>query len=88
MKNLIGQIGDIHISGLTITVEISDSRSRYGKTDLRVTPLSGSGAIWKEADNVRNIRPITNDMEPLLLSDDDEFEILADRDYYQTYGEL
>jgi len=71
MKHLIGQIGDIHISGLTITVEISDSRNRYGKTDLRVTPLSGSGSIWKESDNVTNIRPITNDYELDLISDDD-----------------
>jgi len=78
MKHLIGQIGDIHISGLTITVEISDSRNRYGKTDLRVTPLSGSGSIWKESDNVINIRPITNDTIDGLYLSDEQIENLVE----------
>lgn len=78
MKNLIGQIGDIHVNGLTITVEISDSRNRYGKTDLRVTPLSGSGAIWKETDNVHNIRPITTYTFDDMYLSDETIEDLAD----------
>ena len=41
-----GKLGTISLDGMTIEVEITDARTRYGQTDYLITPVAGHGSKW------------------------------------------
>jgi|TARA_R100001530_G_scaffold111824_1_gene78931 hypothetical protein len=43
----------VTLNGLSIDVTITDGRSSYGRDQLRVTPVSGSGFAWFVVENVK-----------------------------------
>lgn len=46
----IGSRGQVEENGLKFSVQVLDVRRRYGHTDLLITPLSGSGETWIDAE--------------------------------------
>jgi hypothetical protein len=61
MNPLIGKIGDIAVADLRFTVRVVDVRVRWGRTDVQVEPLSGTGRAWKSLESIINLR-----VEPLV----------------------
>ena len=46
----------LHVGGIAWTmaeVKILDARDAYGRTDLLVEPVSGTGTAWVSADRVK-----------------------------------
>tara|TARA_R100000963_G_C4628113_1_gene93839 strand:+ start:722 stop:946 length:225 start_codon:yes stop_codon:yes gene_type:complete len=43
----------VTLNGLTIDVTITDGRQAYGRDQLRVTPISGTGFAWFVVENVK-----------------------------------
>lgn len=39
-------------TGLTFPVTVTDARKAFGRTDYRITPLGGSGAVWVAGDRL------------------------------------
>ena len=56
MKAAVGKIGDIPVGEMRVTVKIVDARERWGRIDVLVTPLKGSGQQWKSLDTLINVR--------------------------------
>lgn len=53
-KQLLGSTGSLAtLDGLTVDVKILDVREVYGRVDFLVTPVAGSGQVWKQAGNVK-----------------------------------
>ena len=48
----IGQRGILAVGTLLVQVQIIGERSSYGRTDLLVKPVAGSGERWVRADRV------------------------------------
>lgn len=48
----IGKQGSLSVSGLHVEVKVTDARQVYGRHDLQVAPVNGSGEIWVEASRV------------------------------------
>lgn len=48
----VGQRGRIEWNGVEFYVEVMGVRSRYGHTDLLISPLSGVGQRWVEHTKV------------------------------------
>lgn len=57
-RSLIGTEGLMQCESLTVKVNITDVRIRFGHIDLLVEPLNGSGAQWVEKHRVSNLVPI------------------------------
>jgi hypothetical protein len=53
LVKLIGKQGELDAYPLTYEVEIIDVKSVYGNDRLQVTPVSGSGTVWVNADRVK-----------------------------------
>jgi len=51
----VDKYGRVNAAGFTIHVKIKDARSAYGRIDLLVTPVAGSGTKWVRADNVDHV---------------------------------
>lgn len=49
----LGKLATLYVGELEFTVQIIDSRTRWGKIDYLVTPDSGKGQTWKSADSLR-----------------------------------
>ena len=47
---IIGQTKSIDLSGLIVEVKVLDYKNSYGKDRWLVTPISGSGEVWVEAN--------------------------------------
>ena len=58
-KQLLGQTGVMGMdtgqegSKLYIEIKIVDIREVFGRVDFLVTPIAGSGQVWKAQHNVR-----------------------------------
>ena len=50
LAKMIGAQGYVTLGGLKVIVAIMDAKVSYGKTRYLVTPLSGSGSVWIDAD--------------------------------------
>lgn len=70
MMNVVGKYGGLELAGITVLVRVVDARTCYGRDDLRVEPIGGTGATWVRADSVKLL---TGDAQRALaasLSDD------------------
>lgn len=52
MYALINKSAGLHLDSLTIRVRILDVRTRFGISDVLVTPESGSGQKWVQLDRL------------------------------------
>jgi hypothetical protein len=43
---------DLLLDGLTVTVRLLDEKHVFGRVDVLVTPLSGSGEKWTRQDKL------------------------------------
>ena len=61
LQELIGQKGamktdafsSVRQPALWFEVEILDARANYGRVDVLVTPVAGSGSVWVNAERVK-----------------------------------
>jgi len=53
-----GRTGRLFTDGLQIEVEVIDARRVYGRTDLYVAPVAGSGQRWVSLDRVGGIEHV------------------------------
>ena len=54
-KSLIGKTGLMTLDDLTVGVNITDARVRFGHIDLLVEPINGSGEKWVEKHPVTTV---------------------------------
>lgn len=55
-KNIeVGQITDVWFDGLQVRCKVIATRRSYGRTDVCVTPVEGSGAIWVDVKRVFSV---------------------------------
>lgn len=60
LAKAIGQTGLLTADGLSVLVRIVDARGpNWGRVDYQVTPVSGSGMVWVDANRVK----IQNEVE-------------------------
>lgn len=52
-KTVVGKIGTVSFDDLEIAVKIHKERFRYGRLDVLVRPIAGSGSRWVEFHNVK-----------------------------------
>ncbi len=53
IHELLSKAATLHgKDGMDIAVRIVDAREAYGRLDVRVTPVAGSGEVWVNADRV------------------------------------
>jgi hypothetical protein len=54
-QNYIGQTGLLQdvLPGLDVAVRILDMRTAFGRIDVKVTPVSGSGDTWVNINRVQ-----------------------------------
>lgn len=55
LSNLLGKEGMLDINGLQFMVRIIDVRKVFGRTDYKVTPVSGTGTIWVESHRLKGL---------------------------------
>ena len=53
LAKLLNRTATIDHDGLSVRVRILDGRQAYGREDVLVTPLEGSGERWVSAERVR-----------------------------------
>lgn len=46
-RAMLDQVGILDLGGLRVEVLIVDVREVYGRVDFLVTPIAGSGQVWK-----------------------------------------
>ena len=52
-KSVVGMIGTISFDDLEVSVKIHKERFRYGRLDVLVRPITGSGSRWVEFHRVK-----------------------------------
>lgn len=52
LRPYVGKRGLFSCRGLRFPVDILDSRARWGRIDLLITPVGGEGSIWVESQSV------------------------------------
>ncbi len=53
MAEIIGRKGSLRVvDDMHVNVEVTDVRSRYGRTDYQIIPEAGSGRTWVESHRV------------------------------------
>lgn len=52
-RAMLGQTGTLELGALRIEVKIVDLREVYGRVDFLVTPVAGSGQVWKAESSVK-----------------------------------
>ena len=52
-SHLIGRTGRYLINAASFPVTIIDAREHFGRIDIEIEPIGGSGAIWVERSSVR-----------------------------------
>ena len=55
-KTTVGRIGSVKMDEMDVSVRVVAERFRYGRLDLQVKPIAGSGFKWVEFHNVRILR--------------------------------
>lgn len=64
-QSLIGKTGNLVVSNpdprrdvgeLRVRVKITDARSAYGRTDVEVTPVKGSGRLWVSLHKLEGVK--------------------------------
>lgn len=56
LNQLIGMTGDYcKVDGITFTVNIIDTRERFGNLDCLIVPVFGKGSAWVSIDSLKNI---------------------------------
>ena len=50
LQELHGQRTSVGCDGMAVYVVVTGSRVRYGRAEVEVTPLSGSGSTWVGVD--------------------------------------
>ena len=45
-ERTIDGVGFVSIDGLTVKVAVLDSKVAFGRVDVRVSPVAGSGSKW------------------------------------------
>lgn len=53
LKANIGQTLDYPVNKLRFPVKVLDTRQMYGRTDLLISPVSGSGEQWVSAESCK-----------------------------------
>jgi hypothetical protein len=54
LMQVIGKTGLLAADGLNVSVRIVDARGpNWGRIDYQVTPVSGQGTIWVDANRVK-----------------------------------
>ena len=48
MSKYIGQTLTVACKGMAVDVKVIDARTRFGRVDLKVEPVSGAGTAWIE----------------------------------------
>ena len=56
MALYIGKVAQHDAAGYSATVRIYDARMSYGRIQLRVTPVTGNGNVWVNADSLTSVR--------------------------------
>jgi hypothetical protein len=51
----VGDLVSVPLGGLVVRCRVMGSRPAFGRIDLRVTPVSGSGEIWVDSRRVVNV---------------------------------
>ena len=51
-RSVIGSIGTLNIDEISVSVKVIGERFRFGRLDLQVRPLAGTGSRWVEFHNV------------------------------------
>lgn len=52
-ENDVGKTGKLYIEKLTVSIHIREIRYVWGRTDVLVSPVNGSGRQWVSADRVK-----------------------------------
>ncbi len=52
----IGKQGLLSVSGLQVLVNVLDARTVFGRIDLQVTPVNGTGSTWVESSRVTSLQ--------------------------------
>jgi|TARA_Y100001949_G_scaffold164600_1_gene159583 hypothetical protein len=50
--------------GLSIEVTVTNIKSHFGRLDMEITPISGSGTKWVTAEKLQFVRPTRNGQGP------------------------
>lgn len=53
MSQLIGREADYPVKDMLVRVRVANARERFGRTDVQIMPLAGSGLTWVALDSVR-----------------------------------
>ena len=53
IAELLNKRATVELNGMTVNVKILDGREAYGRTDVLITPISGSGQTWVSAERVK-----------------------------------
>lgn len=56
MQKIMAMKVSITVDGLTFPVKITDVKQAFGRTDVLVTPVHGSGERWSNLANLTKIR--------------------------------
>ena len=54
-SSYVGKVGTFtpfRLPGLRVNVRVLDARSKFGRVDLLVSPVAGTGAEWVQSKNV------------------------------------
>ncbi len=52
LAKAIGRTGSCRFEKVRVDVRITNARSAYGRHDVEVTPIAGSGSMWVEVSRV------------------------------------
>jgi len=53
IAELLNKRATIMLKGMSVNVRIIDGREAYGRTDVLIEPVSGSGWAWVSAERVK-----------------------------------
>ena len=54
LMKMIGKTGLLAADGFSVLVRITDARGpNWGRIDYQVTPVSGQGSVWVDANRVK-----------------------------------
>lgn len=55
LEKYIGKKVKVNLGGLMVLVTIKDVRNFYGNDRFLITPVEGSGEVWKELTNLKDL---------------------------------
>ena len=60
----VGRKARLSLDGLVVEVTIMNIKSHFGRLDMEVSPISGSGAKWVTSQKLEFVRPNKNGQGP------------------------